>query len=193
MNPRSEPDVERDEERRDALDAYAEALKWNLPENLVPGLLQSRGETTVMLEDATNEELSTAWNDLETALHSDTKRLGRSKPWAILWHMAQIAERLDDPERELETLEKAAKVAMAIIRLNMDEYELEIRSAPMVPLFDTLANRYVHAKKATEGLSASEALRAATVRVHTALGRRSEERRGGRPPTVAGEIHAKSA
>jgi len=155
------------EERRQALEAYGEALKWTLPENLVPGLLQSRGETTLMLQDATREELASAWTDLETALNADTKRLGRSMPWAVLWHMAQIAERLDDGATELQTLDKAARVAMAVVRLQSDEYSLQLQSEPMADVFDSLAHRHAEQGQAGKSLSAAEALRAATVRLHT--------------------------
>lgn len=155
------------EERRKALEAYEAALQWGMPGQLVPLLRQSRGETTLMLDDATPEELAAAWQDLEASLSADTKRLGRSMPWAVLWHMAQIAARLDDHDVELEMLDKAARVAMAVVRQHIDEYGLQERSSPMAPVFDALAHQHALKGEGAKALSAAEALRAATVRLHT--------------------------
>src|SRR6266403_702310 len=88
-----------------------------------------------------------------------TKRLGRSMPWAVLWHMAQIAERLDDGATELQTLDKAARVAMAVVRLQSDEYSLQLQSEPMADVFDSLAHRHAEQGQAGKSLSAAEALR----------------------------------
>jgi CHAT domain len=156
-----------DEEKRQALDAYSEALKWNLPESLLPGLHRSRGETALGLDDATPGELASAWQDLEAALNADSARLGRTTSWAVLWNMARIAERLEDGATELNMLEMAARVAMAVVRQNLTEFGIQARSQSMAPLFDTLAYRYAENGKAAKALAAAEALRAATVRVHT--------------------------
>jgi hypothetical protein len=156
-----------DEEKRKALDAYSEALKWNLPESLLPALRRSRGETLLRLKDATKEELASAWLDLEAALDGETTRLGRSTSWNLLWNIARIAERLEDRATELNVLDMAARVAMAVVRQNFTEFGIQARSQSMAPLFDTLAYRYAENGKAAKALAAAEALRAATVRVHT--------------------------
>jgi hypothetical protein len=151
----------------EALEHFEQALKCDLPDKLAVAVLQSRAETIIRLADPTREQLLQAEQDLITSISADTKRLARSSQWARFLNLATISRKLGARDRELVLLENGASLALEQIRQNPEEFILQQRSERMSLLFDTLAFAYAEAGRALDSLTAVEALRAATVRLHT--------------------------
>jgi len=152
---------------REALEQFEKALGFELPDYLLIGVMQSRGETIAMLDDPTQEQLLQAEQDLIASISADEKRIARSFQWGRFVQLATIARKLGAKNHELVALQGGASFALLQIRQNSEEWILQQRSERMLVLFDNLARAYVEADQPLEALAAAETLRAATVRLHT--------------------------
>jgi CHAT domain-containing protein/tetratricopeptide (TPR) repeat protein len=157
-----------DAQRRQALDHYTRALNSRaLPPRLETFVKLSRGVTLAEMSQLTPAERKQAIRDLRQVIALDESDRAWTDKIGPLYNLASLYIQDNQPKAALEYLEQAAAYVLDEIEALTDETTLQQKGRQYVRVFDLLARLYVQLGKPEKGLDATEALRAATVRLHT--------------------------